>query len=135
MKVFWDTNLFVYLIERHPTFFPKVLKLYQSHRSNAEQVVTSSLTFGELIAQPLRKGRRDLVERYSTVLATGSIEIVDFTLRAARVYGDIRSQTSLKQPDAIQLACAVAGGASRFFTNDQQLWNAKIPGLESIQGI
>jgi len=50
MRVFWDTNLFIYLIERHPTFYPKVLALHQKHRDQGDELVTSTLTLGELLA-------------------------------------------------------------------------------------
>lgn len=62
MKVFWDTNLFIYLIERHPTFLPKVLGLSQQHRDRGDDLLTSTLTLGELLAQPLRHGRTELAK-------------------------------------------------------------------------
>jgi predicted nucleic acid-binding protein len=136
MRVFWDTNLFIYLIERHPVFHTRVLDLYRDSKQRGDVVVTSALTLGELMAQPLRLGRMDLVDRYAELLSRGrGIELIEFGQPAAEQYARIRAGTSLRQPDAIQFACAIAGGASVFVTNDQRLWNVRVTGLESVRGL
>lgn len=135
MKAFWDTNLFIYLIERHPTFHGKVVELYQQLQREKTPIATSTLPLGELIAQPLRRGRDDLAGRCTELLTRGAIELIDFTREAAEHYGRIRAATSLRQPDALQLACAAAGGATVFLTNDEQLWNVTVPGIPAIRGL
>ena len=136
MKVFWDTNLFIYLIERHPVFHPQVRALYEEHRARGDTISTSALTLGELLAQPLRQGRSDLVRKYLTLLAaSASVDLVVFDRTAAEHYARIRAETSLRQPDAIQMACAAAGGARTFITNDQQLWGLTVPGIDVIRGL
>ncbi len=136
MKVFWDTNIFIYLVERHPIFHPQVLSLYDEQQSRGDQLVTSVLTLGELLAQPLRHNRHDLVDRYRSLLTAGiGIELAVFDRPAADHYAKIRSQTSVRQPDAIQLACAAACGVAVFVTNDQRLWNLTVPGVEVIRGL
>lgn len=136
MKVFWDTNIFLYLVERHPVFHSKVLSLYDEQLSRGDQLVTSVLTLGELLAQPLRHNRRDLVDRYRSLLtAEIGVELAVFDRPAADHYAGIRSRTSVCQPDAIQLACAAACGAGTFVTNDQRLWNLTVPGVEAIRGL
>lgn len=134
MKVFWDTNLFIYLIEQHPHFRSKVLSLYQHHRDHGDRLVTSTLTLGELLAQPLRRGRHDLAQRYTELLTGGAtVELIPFDQSAADHYGRIRAATPLRQPDAIQLACAAE--AATFITNDQRLWGLTVPGIETIRGL
>lgn len=136
MNVFWDTNLFIYLIERHPDYYPKVLSLYESHIAARDKVLTSTLTLGELLAQPLRHGRRELAAQYTSLLtSTPGVELIPFDTRAAGLYGEIRATTTLRQPDAMQLACAIAGGAGVFVTNDQSLWRLTVPGLQEIRGL
>ena len=135
MKVFWDTNLFIYLIERHPDFEPQVRALLTCHRQQGDEIVTSTLTLGELLAQPLRQGRADLAQRYTELLtASAGVTLVTFDRHAAVAYAEIRASTSIRQPDAIQLACAVAAGAARFVTNDQRLWGVTVPNIQTIGG-
>lgn len=134
--MFWDTNIFIYLIEQHPTFHSKVLEHYRTCQRQGDPLVTSALTLGELLAQPLRHGRVDLVRKYSDLLSRGeAVELVPFDRSAAEYYADIRAKTSLRQPDALQLACATAGGARVFMTNDERLWGISIPQVEDIRGL
>jgi predicted nucleic acid-binding protein len=121
VRVFWDTNLFIYLIEQHVEFGPKVAALKDHHIRRGHAVITSTLTLGELLTQPLRTGREDLAQRYSTLLERGNIELIHFDASAAHWYARVRAKTSLRQPDAIQMACAMAAGAVEFCTNDQRL--------------
>lgn len=135
MKVFWDTNLFIYLIEQHQAFYPKVIALYKRHRDQNDTIVTSTLTLGELLAQPLRNGQPGLAPKYVSLLTTPAIGLVPFDQSAAEYYARIRAETSLRQPDAIQLACSAACGATIFITNDQRLWGLTVPGIETICGL
>ena len=135
MKLFWDTNLFIYLIEQHPEYSPKVVKLYESVRSRGDQILTSTLTLGEVIVQPLRLGRGDLATSYTVLLSQGDVTLTDFNAEAARHYALIRASTSLRQPDAIQFACAASAKVDVFFTNDQRLWDQRVPGVGKIQGL
>jgi predicted nucleic acid-binding protein len=135
MKIFWDTNIFIYLLERHPVFHAKVLALHAQYRAREDQLITSALTLGELLAKPLRSGRADLADRYRELLTGGSVELASFDQMAAGHYARIRAATTLRQPDAIQLACAAATGCALFVTNDRDLWNQAVPGIESIRGL
>jgi predicted nucleic acid-binding protein len=59
MRIFWDTNLFVYLWAL----------IHWQHQHEAE-LVTSTLTIGELLVHPLRQDREDLADRYLGKLFT-----------------------------------------------------------------
>ena len=53
-RVFWDTNLFVYLFEGGE-FAPRVRQLRARMLERGDQLVTSALTLGELLVFELRK--------------------------------------------------------------------------------
>ncbi len=136
MRIFWDTNLFIYLFEKNEEFYQRIADLYQEMLEQEDTLITSTLTLGELIAQPLRQGRKDIAEQYVRLLSEGErFQMITFDQRAAEYYGKIRAETSVRQPDAIQLACAVAAGTSRFVTNDSSLWKVTVPGIEEICGL
>lgn len=134
MKVFWDTNLFIYLIEKHPDWHLKVLARFERHQQQNEQVITSTLTLGELMTQPIRKGQSHLALQYVEILTHGNIGLVSFDAAASERYAQIRATTSLRQPGAIQLACAAAAGARLFVTNNQRLWGMRFAELVTIEG-
>ena len=70
MKTFWDTNVFIYLIEKHPQFHQKVRELFTKHLAGSEELLTSTLTLGELLAQPLRMNQPEQARRYVQLLTT-----------------------------------------------------------------
>ena len=135
MRAFWDTNLFIYLLEDHPTFSSIVLRLYDELRTGGGELWTSALTLGELCTRPMKAGRLDLVEQYRGLLLDGNVKLVSFDAATALEYASIRATTPLKQPDAMQVACAIQCAATAFYTNDHQLTRASpIRGL-AINGI
>lgn len=136
MSAFWDTNIFIYLIEEHPIFLPRVQALRQTLLEEGQPIMTSALTLGELLVRPLRAGQHEYARQYRTLLSeAGAILLVPFDRKAAELYATIRATSSVGQPDAIQLACAAAGRAKTFVTNDQRLWGLAVPGIDVIRGL
>lgn len=48
-RVYVDTNAFVYFLERHPSFYERVLPLFEAAAQGRLQLVTSELTVAELL--------------------------------------------------------------------------------------
>ncbi len=69
--------------------------------------------------------------RYVDAIAMAS-SILDFDLKAAKIYARLRSNRSLRPPDAIQLACAAAAGVDLFITNDSRLHSIQVEGIQFI---
>jgi predicted nucleic acid-binding protein len=128
VKVFWDTNLFIYLWEGSP-HSARVEKLARSMDACDGQICTSSLTIAEILAHPMRAGGRREAADYLNRFA--GLEIVGFGTKEAVVFAEIRARyAAVSPPDAIQLACASTSGSSIFVTNDARLGELAIPGLE-----
>ncbi len=135
MSVFWDTNLFIYLLEAHPYYAPRVASLRLSARNESIAVCTSTLTLGELSVRPGRLGEHALVRDYESVLLEAGVDLIPFDTAAARYYSRLRSEVRIRPPDAIQLACATAAGVSSFYTNDRGLHNVRLDWLPEIRGL
>jgi predicted nucleic acid-binding protein len=56
-RVFWDTNLFIYLFEDSPRFGPKVVALRQKMLKRGDELLTSTLTLGEVLVKPMAHER------------------------------------------------------------------------------
>lgn len=133
-RIFWDTNLFVYLIEDFGTLSDRVAELRARMLDRRDQLVTSALTLGEVLVKPIEAGRDDLREAYEDALSRGAL-ILPFDRAAARSYGRIRSDRSIRPPDAIQLACASSNDVDLFITNDDRLSRKSIPGIQFISSL
>jgi uncharacterized protein len=130
-RIFWDSNLFIYLFENNPRFAQTVETLWQNMLLRQDQLFTSTLTIGEVLVKPAAKGDHALCRQYEKTLQEAAT-ILTFDLQAARRYSAIRSTTSIKGPDAIQLACAGQAGVDLFVTNDRRLQGKQVEGIQFI---
>jgi len=135
-SVFWDTNLFIYLIEERPReLHESVVRAREQMVSRGDELVTSALTLGEIMVQPIRAGKAEMAQRYADLISAGAV-IVALDAAAARKYGEIRARfQSVKPPDAVQLACAASHGVSLFLTNDRRLERVRVAGVEKVAAL
>ncbi|MDE2912496.1 MAG: PIN domain-containing protein [Paracoccaceae bacterium] len=129
-RIFWDTNLFVYLVEGRGRG-EQVAVLRQRMLDREDELLTSALTLGELLVKPMEAGNPELRKRYEQTIKTGTT-VLPFDTRAAPRFAEIRRDRSIRAPDAIQLACASAAGVDLFITNDNRLSRKTVRGIHFI---
>jgi predicted nucleic acid-binding protein len=134
-RVFWDTNLFIYLFEKNAEWSPRVIELRRRMLARGDELLTSYLTVGEVITKPKQLNNAMLEKTYLNFFSGGSVELVGFSLDAAQRYGDIRSRERIRPADAIQLACASAARTDLFVTNDNRLSGLVVSGVTFVTGI
>jgi predicted nucleic acid-binding protein len=130
-RIFWDTNLFIYLMEDYGKLSKVVLELRKNMLMRGDQLVTSALTLGEILVKPSEEGNAELCRKYEEAITRAAL-LLPFDLKAARIYASIRRDRSLRAPDAVQLACAAAAGVDLFITNDRRLQRKRIDGIHFI---
>jgi predicted nucleic acid-binding protein len=69
-RVGLDTVVFIYALENHPVFGKPSLALFEAAESGHMSATACDLVLAELIVQPLKLNRNDVVERYFTTLPT-----------------------------------------------------------------
>ncbi len=130
-RIFWDTNIFVYLIEDYPVLSTHAFALRERMLERNDQLFTSTMTLGELLIKPLEVGDKDGILKYQMLLTTGTV-LIPFEQRAALRYAEIRQDRSIRPPDAIQLACASTADIDLFITNDERLSQKNVPGIQFL---
>lgn len=55
-RIFWDTNLFIYLFEEFGVLSDRVRAIRSSMLDRGDQLLTSTLTLGELFGEAHREG-------------------------------------------------------------------------------
>jgi len=130
-RIFWDTNLFIYLLEDYGNFSKAVVQLRSKMLARGDQLLTSTLTLGEILVKPAERGETELCMRYEHAISSAAV-IISFDLKAARIYAELRTERSLKAPDAIQLACAANAAVDLFVTNDERLQGKHVQGIQFI---
>lgn len=131
-RICFDTCIFIYWIEEHPSFLPLIAPLFQEADELKREIVTSALTLLEVSVVPYRAGNQALAERYEALLTRSrGVRVVDLTLQQLRAAAQLRAALGVKTPDALQLAAAMGSDCVVFITNDRRL--PPVPGLRVIQ--
>jgi predicted nucleic acid-binding protein len=131
-RVFWDTNLFVYLFEGG-RFAARVRDLRSRMLERGDQLLTSAFTLGELLVKPREIGEAAIRDHEATLRQIASI--LPFDVACAPRYAAIRADRTIKAPDAIQLACAAAAGVDLFITNDDRLSRKHVADVKFITSL
>ena len=63
-RIFWDTNLFIYLFEAYGPMHDRVVRLRQTMLERGDQLATSTLTLGEILVKPWEQGNTELLRKY-----------------------------------------------------------------------
>jgi predicted nucleic acid-binding protein len=128
-SIFWDTNLFIYLMEDSPKFAPAIEALRRRMLQHHDRLLTSAMSVGEVLVKPLSTGNTALADRYRAFFGGAHLTVSPFDLAAAEAYAHIRQDRSVHPADAIQLACAESAHVDLFITNDDRLSQKNIPGV------
>ena len=133
--IYWDTMLFVYLLEEHPVHAERVQHILKKMQQRNDALCTSSFALGETLVGPYKKGTRETADRIREAFRPPFVEVLPFTSEVADLYARIRAQIGVSVADAIHLACAAQAGVDLFLTNDRRLAGQIVPGLQFIAGL
>jgi predicted nucleic acid-binding protein len=130
-RIFWDTNLFIYLWEDYGALSKAVTALRQKMLRRGDQLLTSTLTLGEILVKPTVAGNVELCRKYEDAISSVAL-LIPLDAKMAKIYAAIRRDRLLKAPDVIQLASAASAAADLFITNDARLQGKHVPGIQFI---
>lgn len=130
-RIFWDTNIFIYLFEDYGKLSDATVSLRTKMLARGDQLLTSTLTLGEILVKPTEEGKAELCNKYEEAILGTSL-VVSFDVKASRIYASLRCDRALRPPDAIQLACASAANVDLFVTNDARLQGRHVDGIHFI---
>jgi len=117
-----DTAPLIYLIEQHAEYAEPVRLFIDACMNKEVSLVTSMITYIEVLTHPVRLGRHDLAARYRNFLTNSErLSICPLNIQVADACIRLRAKYGFRTPDAIQLAAATTCGASCFLTNDSNL--------------
>lgn len=135
-RIFWDTNLFIYLFEDYGRNSERVADLRRRMLEREDELVTSALTIGEVLVKPSAAKDEELCRKYEDAIR-GTAIVVNLDVAAARRYAGLRAQypRRIAPPDAIQLACAATAKVDLFLTNDTRLHDLHVEGIDFITSV
>jgi predicted nucleic acid-binding protein len=133
-KVFFDTNVFIYMFEGLEPYRSRALEIRKRTIDRGDQIVTSAMTLGEILVKPTKLGQTSLIEEYDRAIRS-TARVVSFDSSVAWRYATLRATHTLRNAEAIQLACAAHLGVDLFITNDKELHKLDVPGIGFISSL
>jgi len=128
-RVYWDSMLFIYLLEGNPKYGGRVQRMHEAMLRRGDILCTSIFTVGEVLTGPRKRNDVAGINGLKKFFDSKDVEILPFTIEAADRYSMIRAETRVSQADGIHLATAAAAGVDLFITNDEKLRALTIQGI------
>ena len=134
-RIYWDSMLFVYLLEGNPDFGPITRGILKEMIEREDTLCTSVFSIGEVLCGPRKTGSQSGADRVKQFFASDAVEVLPFTIETADRFSMIRTTMRVHPPDAIHLAAAAIAEADLFLTNDNDLLSLRVPGIKFIAGL
>lgn len=134
-RIYWDTMLFIYWIEKHPAHVDGMRRLLSRMEVRGDQLCSSTFGLGEVLVGARQRSDQRLAEMVRAAMRPPHVELLPFDAAAAERYAEIRAQHRTTPADSIHLACAAAAGVDLFLTNDIKLARLNILGIQFIAGL
>lgn len=121
-----DTMIFSYHLSNHPRYASLAAVVLEMVETGKVMGVTTTVTLAELLTVPAQGGNRRAMQEYELYLAHfPNLQIVSLDVALARETAVVRAETSLRVPDAVQIAAARLSGADGIVTNDRR-WTRRV---------
>ena len=131
--VYLDANILIYLTEGETVQKAALRPLMAGFEAAAARIVTSDLSFTEVLVQPIRQRDQTLIEAYERLL-TVLVEALPVSRQVLWLAAKLRAASPAQRtPDAIHVATATLAGADVFVTGDRGIKN--LPSGMTLQSI
>jgi predicted nucleic acid-binding protein len=121
-SVYFDTNLFVYFLDRYERYFDKCLPFFKAAEDGSITGVSGDLVIAELLVKPLRENDIINVQNIHSLFdSDGVFQVLPHDRSTLEFAAHIRATQKLAMVDAIHLATAIRARCSHIITNDEQV--------------
>ncbi len=121
-----DTSVFIYFVQEHSTYHSLCVPFFEAIENGKIEASTSTLSLLEVLVQPYRVKREDLVLKFYALLTTyPHLRWIGLSKDIADTAARMRAEYRLRTPAAIQAATAVCSGATGFICNDAMFRKVK----------
>lgn len=131
-RIYWDTMLFIYLLEDHPAFSTRAQQLLDRAYHRGDSLFTSYLALGEVMAGAEKSPSPQKAAAVRETIAEMGFSCLPFDSGAVQPFVALRAKQKLKIADSIHLACAASAGIDLFLTGDKQLAKLDVSGIQFI---
>lgn len=118
-RVYIDTNVFIYFLDRSPVYFPIARQLMYAIDSGDITGITGDVTIAETLVKPYRTGNTELIAGIKGFFhAEGFLCLKPHDAETFDLAAQLRAKEGMKFIDALHYATAIRSGCTFFITND-----------------
>lgn len=121
MRVFVDTNLWIYHLEGHSAFGSIASTRLAKLAADGDTVVISDLVRLECRVGPLKAKNSLLLAKYDGLFARPELLVTPLSPAVCDLAASLRADFGVKTPDALNIAGALEAGCAVFLTHDGRL--------------
>lgn len=122
-KVYVDTAVLIYTLEVNADYFDLLKPLWIKFQAQEIELISSELILMEVLVLPLRNKDESLISDYKQLLLNSAMQLIPISQSILKQAANLRATSSLKTPDAIHAATAMAVNCDLFITNDNGFRN------------
>ncbi len=131
-RIFWDSMLFIYLLDGEPAYSERAQHLLERSLERGDTLYTSYVALGEILVGAARSSDPSKPRLMREKLDSLGFFYLPFDQNAVFTFCQLRAKPGIQIADAIHLACAASAGIDLFLTNDRQLTRLNVPGIQFI---
>ena len=118
-RVYLDSNIFVYFLDRNPEYFPVVAPIMQGVESGRIPGRAGDAALAEVMVKPYRMGDPALIAAIKAFFgAARSLSILPHDTESFDLASQMRARHGMKFLGALHVATALRAGFRYFLTND-----------------
>lgn len=118
--VYFDTNIFIYLIEGNPSLESCIQELRLIIMNEDLKISSCDLVFTEILPPMVKNQDRHAIENTMALFGeSDTFHIYPIDKETCVQAGFLRGEVGMKAPDALHVAAALQAGCDVFLTNDK----------------
>ncbi|MBN1278902.1 MAG: type II toxin-antitoxin system VapC family toxin [Chlorobiaceae bacterium] len=135
-RVYLDTNVFIYFLDRNPDFSRIVTPIIQAVNAGSIIGITGDAAIAETLVKPYRTGNLELVAAIKGFFSTaGFLSVQPHDGETFDLAAQLRAQRGMKFIDALHYATAIRSGCTFFVTNDLAIQSDHIIEVISLKAL
>ncbi|MHB8165186.1 MAG: type II toxin-antitoxin system VapC family toxin [Sulfuricella sp.] len=133
-RVYLDTNVFVYFLDRNPDYFPVVAPIIAAIESGLIIGYTGDAAIAETLVKPYQTGNLALAASFKAFFRTEDfLSIQPHDAETFDLAAQLRSKRGLKFIGALHYATAILVGCKFFVTNDGGIQSSDVLEVVSVK--
>lgn len=118
-RVYIDTNIFIYFLERDERYFDAIMPFFQLFNDGLSLAHTGDAVVAETLYKPYRVGDAVRVSEFKAFFGNDEfMTVLPHTTKAFELAAELSPKRGMKLIDALHFATAAISGCTFIFTND-----------------